>query len=557
MKFLFFSLIAIFAAGIACAGIMAGGRWIIEARYSSVCVMISYNDLLKLVGDDDIESCLFELNIGMIVLNSGQIKDGAVTERLKDFRLAVYSADPGDAAEPASLFIPASSSVFSQDALDGHIPLGRIENYSRMGDVLPPQIDTAVFPGPMARIFYLPQFDDMMIRQYSDSWGERAGNMMYRAATDRSIPVMWISPFYPDGEIVTDRQAYVEMLSLFSERLAMRGLTVGRDFTTQESWNPPGVLLVGAYVGLAAFALLLMMSALTVSTNVASGNKAARIAAGFLSTPKHVLGLLLISIVGVIAGHVFLREFFRQGMAFISAILFPCAAALLLHRLSRGGKGAPAQFAKMLAGCTAVCILGGIMVGGILAGGEYMLESRHFSGVKLSQAAPLCFAAFYFVVMEYRAEGKWIKFNARRFVLPIGALVILAGAGVYFLRLGDTLFVPSAETAARNWMENTIYIRPRSAEAFVALPSIALFAFSASKKARFPLPPLGFICTIGFVSIVNTFCHISASLEDSLIRTLLGIAIAAAIGFACIGVLCLILAIMKSMKAKSSNAVGF
>ena len=110
------------------------------------------------------------------------------------------------------------------------------------------------------------------------------------------------------------------------------------------------------------------------------------------------------------------------------------------------------------------------------------------------------------------------------------------------LRSGDSpLPVSRLELAVRTWLEQTLYVRPRTKEMLMAFPVLALFLLAARRRMAVLELPLGVLAAVGSVSVVNTFCHIFAPVHLSLIRTLLSAGIGAVLGLVVLGIASLLL----------------
>ena len=104
--------------------------------------------------------------------------------------------------------------------------------------------------------------------------------------------------------------------------------------------------------------------------------------------------------------------------------------------------------------------------------------------------------------------------------------VLGAAALVLAARSGDIAGgISQLETNFRNWLEYTLYVRPRTKEMLAAVPCIPVFLWACRRK----FAPLQLLCGAGAllecVSVTNTFCHAVAPLLVSVMRTLLGVGI--------------------------------
>ena len=85
--------------------------------------------------------------------------------------------------------------------------------------------------------------------------------------------------------------------------------------------------------------------------------------------------------------------------------------------------------------------------------------------------------------------------------------VVIAAVGVFYItRTGNSGTASATELAIRQWLEDTLYIRPRTKEFLIGFPIFvtALYAMSINRKLGSILLIPG---VIGFLSIMNTFTH--------------------------------------------------
>ena len=90
-------------------------------------------------------------------------------------------------------------------------------------------------------------------------------------------------------------------------------------------------------------------------------------------------------------------------------------------------------------------------------------------------------------------------------------LIVLAGVGLFYIsRTGNSGSVSDMELAFRQWLENTLYVRPRTKEFLIGFPFfiLALYVMGINRKWGSILLVPG---VIGFLSIMNTFTHLHPS----------------------------------------------
>ena len=115
-------------------------------------------------------------------------------------------------------------------------------------------------------------------------------------------------------------------------------------------------------------------------------------------------------------------------------------------------------------------------------------------------------------------------------------LLIVAAVGFFYIgRTGNNGISFSFELAFRDWLEDTLYVRPRTKEFLIGFPFFVLGVYVLKTK-----PLLGriflVIGVIGFLSIMNTFNHLHIPLDLSVIRTVYGLILGFIIGLVYIGI---------------------
>ena len=261
-------------------------------------------------------------------------------------------------------------------------------------------------------------------------------------------------------------------------------------------------------------------------------------------------------------------------LSMAGGIVMPSIAAVGLCRVMREKRRqAPRPGLGRLLGDAAVTALTAIataLCGSLLASAalsqlSYILEIDLYRGVKLMQLIPIgLFALAYLLVFAYEEtgardavlahvgprgeKGRIKRFNAyfaelMKTPMQLGwflAVVVIAVAAVFLLavfvyyiyRTGNSATTSSAELAFRNFLENTLVIRPRTKEMIVGWPMLLLFVWSLRRGMKFLPMVFGLGMTIGLVSVVNTFLHIRTPFLISLLRTGWGVLFGLLIGLA-------------------------
>jgi glucose-6-phosphate-specific signal transduction histidine kinase len=107
-------------------------------------------------------------------------------------------------------------------------------------------------------------------------------------------------------------------------------------------------------------------------------------------------------------------------------------------------------------------------------------------------------------------------------------VVLLAFFVFYISRSGNSGSLLPFEAQIRNWLEDTLNVRPRTKEIFFAFPimTIMIIMWKQNKWVRLMLP----ITTLGLASICNTFTHFHTPIYISLTRTIISIGVGSVIG---------------------------
>lgn len=159
------------------------------------------------------------------------------------------------------------------------------------------------------------------------------------------------------------------------------------------------------------------------------------------------------------------------------------------------------------------------------------LGITQFTGVKLSFIIPVAVFMISFVLFGTK-KGELLKKAANISRMPVTYLaLVLLGTGalaayVYLVRSGNDSggLVVSYEMRIREFFEDMILARPRTKEFVFGYPALAVLAyFSAKKIPSYIRFILGAAVMTGHISLVNTFCHVTAYVDVSVLRSIYGI----------------------------------
>lgn len=216
-------------------------------------------------------------------------------------------------------------------------------------------------------------------------------------------------------------------------------------------------------------------------------------------------GLVLLALAYLVTDMTLILKIFALGLAVTTPV-----AAVLLKKNTESKYYLIASYFKAVG----VTLVGIWLIVVLLNGSAFILGIDAFRGVKLVYILPILF------LVLYALWGNMEKFIKSKVVYWHIFVVALAGAIVYFYlgRSGNTGSVLPYEVEFRMFLEELLYVRPRTKEFLIGLP-IFVLALEMAKKYRTVSYYLLVPAVIGFLSMVNTFTHFHIPLSISLLRT--------------------------------------
>lgn len=209
----------------------------------------------------------------------------------------------------------------------------------------------------------------------------------------------------------------------------------------------------------------------------------------------------------------------RLALAWLTAAGTGCLAGYLLIR-GRRSWGLVCQTQLLV-------LAGGLVSSAWMTASPFLLGESVFRGVKAAQLLPLALFLFWWCRGQWRAGRETVAAFLDRPVtgrtlafswLLAGALVLLAGVGVYYLaRTGNSGLATDLELRLRNALEECFTVRPRFKEFALGLPCLVLWC--RGRLPRWAEPVIGLGAMIGLTSVTNTFLHLCTPLRLSLLRT--------------------------------------
>lgn len=226
---------------------------------------------------------------------------------------------------------------------------------------------------------------------------------------------------------------------------------------------------------------------------------------------------------------------FLQAFALIIAVLAPTYAVIKSAQGSTKMYKILVQYLKAVA----ISLIGIVIVIGLLNGNAFMTGFATFKGVKLVYLIPIMGILLFTLIEINRLADQNIKKSLSNTVTLLNKelkywhvllLIVVAGIGLFYIsRTGNSGSVSDLELAFRQWLENTLYVRPRTKEFLIGFPFfvLALYVMGINRKWGSILLVPG---VIGFLSIVNTFTHLHIPVAVSVLRTLYSVSLGFVIG---------------------------
>lgn len=258
--------------------------------------------------------------------------------------------------------------------------------------------------------------------------------------------------------------------------------------------------------------------------------------------PALALGVTLLGIAGSGALFILSQSILEKLLALGATI---CASALglilMIGFFQRQMKlpperGSVWKAVGTLLTITAISALGMIAVVGLNNHITYMLQINQFTGVKILAYMPLLLAAVYLVFfsegLTSRQQLDKVKsmLESKISVLWVITVAVIGAVGMFYLsRTGNEGTASSAELMFRNFLENTLGVRPRTKEFLIAHPMLILGAYLCLRRYAAGLYVM-LIGAIGQASAVGTFTHLHTPLLMSFLRVVLGVGFGIVIG---------------------------
>lgn len=321
------------------------------------------------------------------------------------------------------------------------------------------------------------------------------------AARERNMRALLVRFFSIDmpGTYFDTNMAY---LNAINTQLQENGFNVGGDVQDMPALNIPAAVRLVIGVGICAgFMLLLLELGLR------------RIAlAGFVASLVAWVGLYALN-----------QTLAMQLMALASVIEFPILSCLWFLPPKKD-LSLPKAIGQLLALC-AVSWIGAVLMVGVLSDKAFMLKLSSFVGVKIAHVIPIVVVPFVLYIVRAKkplALCKNLLNKALDYKWAIVFGIVAVALMIYVSRTGnESGQISGVEAAMRQFLNDTMGVRPRSKEFLIGYPATILYLMYAAKRPA--LWVLTIPLVIGQISLVNTYAHIHTPLLIALQRSLNGL----------------------------------
>jgi len=333
---------------------------------------------------------------------------------------------------------------------------------------------------------------------------ERIISRYLRSVRERNARILYIRPVLEGSEDLLEyNAALIQNLILSLEK---QGFVVGDPGYFQPLQTPNWILLF-----IWAFIIGLGIYCLTFFIKLPQFWKQVLFWSGLF------LGILILFGIS--------RIIFLQGALLAIAIIIPALAVLWVLKQRNGPWWI--DWLYMLG----ITLLGAFFIAALSSERFFLLGLASFRGIKLALVFPLLFIG-YFLYRE-RFAG---RLREMLFSWPVALSIVLLGMAlfIYITRSGNfpVLPVPVWEVALREFLEETLLIRPRFKEFMWGHPFMVagLYLF---RQQKWPWISSLFLLlgSMGLITILNSFTHFHTPLWVSIWRTILGAGLGLALGF--------------------------
>jgi uncharacterized membrane protein (UPF0136 family) len=344
---------------------------------------------------------------------------------------------------------------------------------------------------------------------------EKTTDRYFKAVYERNVRVLYLKPF-------DEREDTIKFIKGLAEKLHKFGYHLETAKPFRHMNNNEGLKLIVAVSIIAIISLVLT-----------------------LWSPKLAYLCFGLGTLVLVTLYSFNSQLILELMALKSAIIFPLITFIYLVNSIKGNNTLINTYNLFIQGIT-ITLCGGVLIGGLLADREYLLQVSQFRGIKLAFLLPLILSIVYYLYFEYGSLGDLRKdinkLLTRKIsiqdVIIISTLII--GGIIYLIRTGNNPIIPvtGLELQLRALLEDILVIRPRFKSFLLGHPLLILGIYLSFKEQQYLW--LLLLGLIGQITILNTFSHLHTPFIISLIRVLIGVGLGGVIGGGLIGIVKLI-----------------
>lgn len=321
------------------------------------------------------------------------------------------------------------------------------------------------------------------------------------AARERNMRALLVRFFSIDmpGTYYENNMAYLDALHT---QLEDNGFTVGGDVQEMASLDIPAAVRLLVGFGICAGFMLLLLEI---------GFRRLAVA-GFVLSALAWVGMYVVN-----------QTLAMQLMALASVIEFPILSCLYFLPPKKD-LSLLQSIGRLLALC-AVSFIGAVLMVGVLSDKAFMLKLSSFIGVKIAHVIPIVVVPFVLYIVRDKKPLSLCKSllnKALDYKWAIVFAVVAVALMIYLSRTGnESGEISGIEAAMRQFLNDTMGVRPRSKEFLIGYPATILYLMYAAKHRA--LWVLSIPLVIGQISLVNTYAHIHTPLLIALQRSLNGL----------------------------------
>lgn len=321
------------------------------------------------------------------------------------------------------------------------------------------------------------------------------------AARERNMRALLVRFFSIDnpGAYFDTNMAY---LNAINTDLQDKGFNVGGEVQEMPALDIPAAVRLVIGLGICAGFMLMLME---------------------IGFRRIALAGFVLSLVGWLGMYVLNQTLAMQLMALASVIEFPILSCLLFLPPKKD-LSLPKAIGQMLLLCL-VSWIGAVLMVGMLSDKAFMLKLSSFVGVKIAHVIPIVVVPFVLYIVRDKKPFTLCKNllnKALDYKWAVVFAVVAMALFIYVSRTGNEGGqISGLEAAMRQFLNDTMGVRPRSKEFLIGYPATILYLMYAAKR------PVLWVLTIplviGQVSLVNTYAHIHTPLLIALQRSLNGL----------------------------------